>query len=425
MQQENKTISISVLDAPMGTGKTTAITTWMNNNPNKKYLYVSPMLTEVEERIPTACAGLGFEYPTMKYNSDTGVSSKGYSLLCYLREGKNVAFTHALFKEMTPEHTKLIKEEGYTLIIDEEIPFIDPYDGYYKRDDIVSLESKGFIYVNEDNLGRVEWKWDDMLPDTAYQDLRRMCEMGHLYCARGERKMLVTHLPISLLECTKETIILTYLFKGSVMKSFLDIHNICINNLLDTHPEIDFSYDPAQWKQNVRNLVTLADSPSTLQIKRKNMNMTSNWFAKTAEKDELSFLGKAIRSIIQKHGRENILLTTKKSSLMRRTRDNKSNTRCILPRGLNVDDCFLHSGARAVNDYADRDVAIHAYNRYLHVSTKAYLQDYGTPPKDDDYALSEMVQWLWRTAIRNNHPVTFYILSSRMEQLLKQWLYDS
>lgn len=153
--------------------------------------------------------------------------------------------------------------------------------------------------------------------------------------------------------------------------------------------------------------------------------MTSNWFAKTAEKDELSFLGKAIRSIIQKHGRENILLTTKKSSLMRRTRDNKSNTRCILPRGLNVDDCFLHSGARAVNDYADRDVAIHAYNRYLHVSTKAYLQDYGTPPKDDDYALSEMVQWLWRTAIRNNHPVTFYILSSRMEQLLKQWLYDS
>ena len=75
---------------------------------------------------------------------------------------------------------------------------------------ILSLESKGFIFVNEENnLGRVEWKWDDMLPDTAYQDLRRMCEMGHLYCARGERKMLVTHLPISLLECTKETIILT------------------------------------------------------------------------------------------------------------------------------------------------------------------------------------------------------------------------
>ena len=56
------------------THNTTAITTWMNNNPNKKYLYVSPMLTEVEERIPSACAGLGFEYPTMKYNSDTGVS---------------------------------------------------------------------------------------------------------------------------------------------------------------------------------------------------------------------------------------------------------------------------------------------------------------------------------------------------------------
>lgn len=288
-----KSISVSVLDAPMGTGKTTAITNWMNKNPNRKYLYVSPMLSEVEERIPSVCAGLEFVYPTMKYNSETQTSSKGYSLLCYLREGKNISFTHSLFKEMTPEHIHIIKQEGYTLIIDEEIPFIDPYDGNYKRDDIISLESKGFIFVNEDNLGRVEWKWDDMLPNTAYQDLRRMCEMGHLYCARGERKMLVTHLPISLLDCTKETIILTYLFKGSVMKSFLDIHGIKINNLLDIHPEIDFSYDHDKWIAQARSLITLSDTPSTLAMKKKNMNMTSNWFAKTASKDDLSFVGKS------------------------------------------------------------------------------------------------------------------------------------
>lgn len=50
-------ISISVLDAPMGTAKTSSVLKWMNDNPNKKYLYVSPMLSEVEELIPSACGG--------------------------------------------------------------------------------------------------------------------------------------------------------------------------------------------------------------------------------------------------------------------------------------------------------------------------------------------------------------------------------
>lgn len=422
---ENTEITISVLDAPMGTGKTQAIIKWMNSNPNRKYLYVSPMLSEVESRIPTECAGLEFVYPTMKYNSETGTASKGYSLLCYLREGKNISFTHALFKEMTPEHTKVIKEEGYTLIIDEEIPFIDPYDGYYKRDDIISLELKNCLYVDEGNLGKVVWTWDDMLPNTAYSELRRLCQMGHLYCAKGERKMLVTHLPISLLECTKENILITYLFNGSVMKSFLDIHGVKIQNFLDVHEDVEFSYCHTQFLERARELITLADSPSTKKIKRnkKDYSLSSYWFTTSAKREQLDFLGTTIRSLIKKHGKENVILTTKKSSIERRTFDNKPNKRCVLPRNISVDSCFLHSGARAINEYGDRNVGIHAYNRYVHLSTKAYLQDYGTPPEDDDFALSEMVQWLWRTAIRNDNPVTFYILSARMEQLFKTWLY--
>ena len=57
---------------------------------------------------------------------------------------------------------------------------------------------------------------------------------------------------------------------------------------------------------------------------------------------------------------------------------------------------------------------------------KAYLQDYGLEldavPDDDQFALSEMVQWLWRTRIRNDQPIDVYILSSRMQKLLSSWL---
>jgi hypothetical protein len=41
---------------------------------------------------------------------------------------------------------------------------------------------------------------------------------------------------------------------------------------------------------------------------------------------------------------------------------------------------------------------------------------------EDIYALSEMIQVLWRTAIRNDEPVMFYIPSERMRGLFHLWL---
>ena len=40
--------TVEVLDAIMGSGKTLGIINWMLDNPNNRYLYVSPMLSEVE-----------------------------------------------------------------------------------------------------------------------------------------------------------------------------------------------------------------------------------------------------------------------------------------------------------------------------------------------------------------------------------------
>ena len=38
---------IELLDSIMGSGKTQGVIQWMLNNPQNKYLYVSPILTEV------------------------------------------------------------------------------------------------------------------------------------------------------------------------------------------------------------------------------------------------------------------------------------------------------------------------------------------------------------------------------------------
>ena len=38
------------------------------------------------------------------------------------------------------------------------------------------------------------------------------------------------------------------------------------------------------------------------------------------------------------------------------------------------------------------------------------------------YALSEMLQWIWRSAIRDDKPINLYIPSKRMRELLINWI---
>ena len=40
------------------------------------------------------------------------------------------------------------------------------------------------------------------------------------------------------------------------------------------------------------------------------------------------------------------------------------------------------------------------------------------------YALSEMVQFIWRSRIREGKEIVLYIPSKRMRELLKEWLED-
>ena len=61
-------------------------------------------------------------------------------------------------------------------------------------------------------------------------------------------------------------------------------------------------------------------------------------------------------------------------------------------------------------------------NRYPNQTIKAYLQDYGCDVDSDVFALSELVQWVWRSAIRNNQVITLCIASSRMKKLFIEWL---
>ena len=52
----------------------------------------------------------------------------------------------------------------------------------------------------------------------------------------------------------------------------------------------------------------------------------------------------------------------------------------------------------------------------------SYFADQGIEVREDKYALSEMIQWIWRSAIRDGKEIWIYVPSKRMRELLEGWL---
>ena len=53
---------------------------------------------------------------------------------------------------------------------------------------------------------------------------------------------------------------------------------------------------------------------------------------------------------------------------------------------------------------------------------KTFIESRGVKVNQDQYALSALVQWIFRSAIRDGKPITLYIPSERMRGLLVDWL---
>ena len=121
---------VEVLDKLMGSGKTNAIIDWMEQNPTESYIYVSPLLSEVEEggRLCRSLTKLSFEYP------QDDLQTKGEDMLQMLRVGSNIACTHSLYLSLTEEHLKEIEYHNYTVVIDEEVNLINSVTGYTRGD---------------------------------------------------------------------------------------------------------------------------------------------------------------------------------------------------------------------------------------------------------------------------------------------------
>ncbi|MGY8840942.1 MAG: hypothetical protein ACKVIL_09800, partial [Pseudomonadales bacterium] len=77
---------------------------------------------------------------------------------------------------------------------------------------------------------------------------------------------------------------------------------------------------------------------------------------------------------------------------------------------------------RATNEHRHRTNLAYMINLYMVPIVKTFIESRGVKVDQDQFALSALVQWIFRSAIRDGQPITLFIPSQRMRNLLLAWL---
>ena len=83
---------------------------------------------------------------------------------------------------------------------------------------------------------------------------------------------------------------------------------------------------------------------------------------------------------------------------------------------------FLQISARATNEYRKCTDLAYMANRFADPNITKFFARKDITIDIDKFALSEMLQWIWRSAIRDGRAINVYIPSYRMRDLLLSWI---
>jgi hypothetical protein len=384
---------------------------------DRRFLYVAPLLSEVD-RLMNACPDLRFKDP------QPVEGRKFYHLKSLIEKGENVCTTHALFRLLDGQVYELLKAQNYTLVIDEVITCVDMLTTL-SRSDRNTLFDNRFVYVEEAS-GKLRWN-HARYPSYRgrFDDIRSLCDNGNLVVYRPrtssgqERKdepvVLLWEFPSDFLKCFSSVFILTYLFHGSPMMAYLRAEGLrfVMKAVRDGKIVAWQEIDEEAIKARLRSKVRIYEGPMN-EIgtrRRKGHPLSSSWFDR-ADDNALKNLKNSTTRFFEKVSKTpsaaNAWTTFSK---VRKALAGKGYARGFIP-----------VNAKATNDYIEKRSLAYLCNIFHQPIIKGFFEERGIPVYDDLHALSEMVQWLWRSQIRRGDSVTVFVPSQRMRELLKMWM---
>ncbi len=400
---------VKVCDAIMGTGKSSAAITYMNDHPEKKFIYITPYLEEAT-RIATSCSRLHFFEP-MKKTEFNG--SKTLHTIDLVKRGENIATTHQAFRFYPQELLELVSGQGYTLIIDENVDVLETLDE--DPADIQMAIDAGYISeIRPDVFHLVK----DVYDGKTHRDLFRVLRTRDLIRMTGESKesFFYWQLPPELITSFDEVYILTYLFEGQSLHHFLEMYDIPYQFVgVEKTGDSEFRFSSSteyvpDYVQNIHDMIEIVDDPKLNDVGEDDFSLSMSWFDK--ESSDTSRLKNNLYNFFR------YMCGAEAADRMWSTyRDAKSKI-----QGKGYTNGFIPFNKKATNEYRNRTAVAYCVNLYMNVGQKLFYQNNGVEVDEDAYALSIMVQWIWRSAIRDGQKIVLYVPSKRMRGLLTNWM---
>lgn len=424
---------ICVLDAYPGWGKSTKMIDMIKNDTtDNKYLVITPYLveahryagTEYEENIKKhknredevvilpILTNKRFTYTNeghscypnrrFKHPVDYG-KGKSDSLKRLIDGGHDIVSTHALFSLLTQDIYALLEYNNYVLVIDECVDVAYQYTGK-TQEQVSKLFETGLLYCERN--GTVRWdKTDEGLDykDILFPEIKRLADNGNLVSLNESRKVLIWRFPVDFLMCFDRIHILTYRFKNSLMDMYFKKYNISYN--IEMH-EPDMRL--------LENNICVLDNKKMNSV-GKRINSLSKYSFRGDIKNNKGIMCATLKKHMTNFVK-NICKANTERIMWTCFKDYKKH---LKGPGYSK-NCWLPMNLKAVNDHCEKDVVMYCVNRYINPHVAKFLNV--TDEQEDFWALSELIQFLFRSAIRNGNKINVYIASVRMRSLLLSWL---
>lgn len=411
---------VTIIDAIMGSGKTSAAIEYIRSHPTDRFLFITPYLAEAE-RIKNACPESKFIVPSNNILEYEFKKQNHFAHL--LREGRNVALTHVLYEMSDDSILLAISEMQYTVIVDEVSDiFMEAYQ--YNDEDVDIFASSDYIFKDENTETGITTL--DVNKHKAYNgyvfrdavSLMQSRRLVRITDGKNPHYYFWT-LHKELFTCPKNAFVLTYMFEGSPFESFFKINKIdySIGGVAKTeNGEYCFTYSPAapDSLKDIAAKIHVFDNAKLNSIGHNRNALSATWFRNNGiSSDKMTTLRNNMYTFFMYYFKDKKvdrrLWATFKSGVGKL-------------RGKGYWNSHIPFNSRATNDYRDKDTLAYCVNVFLNPSETIYFKSQGCPVDEDRYALSVMVQWLFRSAIRDGKEINVYVPSRRMRMLLVEWL---
>lgn len=400
----------TVIDSLMGAGKTQYIIQEMNadRNIDKKYIYITPYLAEVE-RIIDNVKERPIKQPTQR-NSE-GRKLRGLKTL--VQSGYSIASTHSLLQTADSELVELIKAGNYTLVIDEVINVVN--DVNISQKDINRLIANGDITIDDDTK-KIEWTGETDY-DTRFSDIYLLCKAGTLY--RNRDKTVVKIFSDEVLRAFAEVVVMTYLFEYSEMKAWYELNAIEYEKKSVTYNDDQQAYKLIEYdvmredRQAIYDLITVHDGKYNEQLAHINLSATAlrNLPTQDSYLEDLDLIEKTIRNFLHANKLEGYsgYWTTLRDTMDR-----------LSPKGYSKKS-KISLNCRATNEYSDGYAMAYIFERNINPMQQGFFIDRGATLDGNGWAVSDLLQWIFRSRIRNGQDIQLFLPAKKMRTILKQW----